>query len=372
MNGPRPSTAARRPRVAYGSAAAFGTLAIIFATVTTVIAFEQISVNQDRTRAAVDAAFAERSTFTALEDEETGVRGYVATGDRRFLEPYALGRAAYVAHRREARGDEGPVGLAAARVDRAGDALQPFFTQLIAEVESGRRAHAIARLREGKTLFDALRRQDALAFAALRHAIDGARAATHRAIILAQAAIIATALALLLAGAIAAQLFRAARESASLARRDPLTALPNRRAFEEELDHALRARASDEKVTVLYLDLDRFKAINDEFGHGAGDDVLALCGERLRRALRPGDFVARIGGDEFAALLIGVRRTAVLDAVVARITAAVDAPFAVAGTTVHIGASVGWAVAPEDGVDAAAILGVADAAMYRAKRAARA
>jgi diguanylate cyclase (GGDEF)-like protein len=150
---------------------------------------------------------------------------------------------------------------------------------------------------------------------------------------------------------------------------DSLTGLPNRALFLDRLKHAQEvAGRRGEDLTVLFIDLDRFKSVNDSLGHRAGDDLLAAVAERLRGCLRSSDTAARLGGDEFAVLLEGA---GVEDGVrVAQgIIAAVSDPFRVAGRDIFIGASIGIAPDRSRDADAGELLSNADVAMYRAKRA---
>lgn len=119
---------------------------------------------------------------------------------------------------------------------------------------------------------------------------------------------------------------------------------------------------------VIYVDLDDFKAVNDDFGHAAGDAVLVEAARRLRSSVRPTDLVARPGGDEFVVVCASLDSPAVAESVARRILALLAAPFALAGGTVSCGASVGLACT-DDGVDTAALLARADAALLEAKRA---
>jgi diguanylate cyclase (GGDEF)-like protein len=150
---------------------------------------------------------------------------------------------------------------------------------------------------------------------------------------------------------------------------DPLTGLPNRALI---LDHLRLALARSERqpstVGVLFVDLNRFKMINDTLGHQAGDAVLVATAERLRSALRPPDTVGRLGGDEFVVVCedIGGRSDAL--AVAARLVASLEAPVKVAGRDVRIRASIGVAVSTTGATDAAALLTEADGAMFWAKR----
>jgi diguanylate cyclase (GGDEF)-like protein len=149
---------------------------------------------------------------------------------------------------------------------------------------------------------------------------------------------------------------------------DPLTGLANRLLFSDRLTHVLQLHERDRRpVALVYLDLDRFKPVNDSHGHAAGDALLIAVAERLRTATRTVDTVARLGGDEFAVLLEDTDDPA---QTAARITAALAPAFTVAGVAHHVQASIGTAavIATEDGISADDLLARADAAMYHAKR----
>jgi len=149
---------------------------------------------------------------------------------------------------------------------------------------------------------------------------------------------------------------------------DSLTDLPNRTLFTDRLNVALaNARRAGQMVAVLFLDLDRFKAVNDTVGHGLGDELLRLVGERLVTLVRDGDTVARVGGDEFTLILPSVtRRDDVVD-VASRITETFRKPWSVGGHDFRVTASIGIAIYPDDGDDADLLVRNADTAMYRAK-----
>ncbi|MBX9961978.1 MAG: EAL domain-containing protein [Burkholderiales bacterium] len=154
-----------------------------------------------------------------------------------------------------------------------------------------------------------------------------------------------------------------------LAYEDTLTALPNRAMFLDRLQQAvLTARRTNDPVSVMMLDLDRFKVINDSLGHAAGDQVLREVAHRLRELLRDSDTVARLGGDEFAVLLPTGTSDGV--AIVAqRILRTLEAPIMLEGQPVDIGASIGVASFPEHDDEGDSLLRHADVAMYVAKRA---
>jgi diguanylate cyclase (GGDEF)-like protein len=154
---------------------------------------------------------------------------------------------------------------------------------------------------------------------------------------------------------------------------DSLTGLPNRAFFEGRLMRALRnANKLDERVAVLFLDSDRFKEINDTFGHAAGDAVLVAVAKRVRAQLREEDLVARLGGDEFAVLLTPLHKTEDAERIADKIIASMEAPILLPGNhQASTSLSIGIAVYPDHGVTPGTLLNAADEAMYQAKRLAR-
>jgi len=158
-----------------------------------------------------------------------------------------------------------------------------------------------------------------------------------------------------------------------LAAEDALTGLANRRTLIRSLDLLLGANAPNgsDKVAVFYLDLDRFKMVNDSQGHSAGDHILREVAERLKENLRATDLVARLGGDEFAVLLTLKDDDAACDLVARRLVDALSRPYDVNGSPVLIGVSIGIAVAPDDGQTSNDLLVAADLALYAAKSAGR-
>jgi len=157
-----------------------------------------------------------------------------------------------------------------------------------------------------------------------------------------------------------------------VAHHDGLTGLPNRLLFNDRIDQAVRlARRTGTQFALLYIDLDKFKPVNDTFGHAAGDELLKAVGTRIRRQVRDSDTVARMGGDEFAVLLLGIGGRAQAQAVAAKIAAALGDAIEIGSATLVAGiaGSIGIAIFPTDGTDAQALLEAADAAMYDAKNA---
>lgn len=150
---------------------------------------------------------------------------------------------------------------------------------------------------------------------------------------------------------------------------DPLTDLPNRTLFSDRLGQACaRARRSGDSFAVVMIDLDRFKEINDSFGHAAGDTVLVAIGNRLREHLREVDTIARLGGDEFAILLQHIDGEASAMAVAAKLTEMIGQPIVDGTRMLHVGASIGIALCPRLGFSPEGLLAAADEAMYEAKR----
>ena len=161
---------------------------------------------------------------------------------------------------------------------------------------------------------------------------------------------------------------RASVQIEHLAYYDGLTALPNRELFIDRLSLALvQAHRDNRKLAVLFLDLDRFKLINDSLGHAVGDELLRAMGKRVHEAVREGDTLARLGGDEFTLLLPGVHNAAEAARVAQKVLEAARAPFQLQGREVFVTTSIGISLYPEDGADAEALIRNADIAMYRAK-----
>ena len=167
-----------------------------------------------------------------------------------------------------------------------------------------------------------------------------------------------------------AQLQASEAQARHLAFHDVLTGLPNRALFNDRLDRALAMshRQSDHKFALLFLDLDRFKQVNDTLGHPAGDELIHEVGCRLRGLIREEDTVARLGGDEFAIILNNAPSKRKIDTFCRRVQVALNAPFTVVGSQAHVGVSIGIARAPHDGDDRLELTRKADIALYQAKR----
>lgn len=161
---------------------------------------------------------------------------------------------------------------------------------------------------------------------------------------------------------------RSKRKLREYAEQDGLTGLANRRFFSEEL---ARMCGQQEQFAVLFLDLDRFKAVNDTFGHATGDTLLQQVAGRLREAIRKEDILARLGGDEFAILQVPLTSDDAATALARRINLAIALPFFIEGQEISIGASVGIKLSSADEIDPQRLLNMADAALYLVKQAGR-
>jgi diguanylate cyclase (GGDEF)-like protein len=160
---------------------------------------------------------------------------------------------------------------------------------------------------------------------------------------------------------------RAEAKIAHLARHDMLTNLPNRLLFREHLENAFDRIQPDRGFAVHCLDLDHFKTVNDTLGHPIGDELLKLVAARLTEAVSPADFVARIGGDEFAVVQAHVDRPEQCSQLASRIVGQISAPYDIDGRHIVIGTSVGIAIAPNDGANPDVLLKNADMALYLSK-----
>ncbi|OZG74885.1 GGDEF domain-containing response regulator [Hahella sp. CCB-MM4] len=157
-------------------------------------------------------------------------------------------------------------------------------------------------------------------------------------------------------------------EIARLVRRDPLTGLGNRFIFEEHMELAIaRAGRNKSRLAVIFMDLDRFKDVNDTLGHHVGDLLLTLVGDRLRRLVRKSDFVARIGGDEFTVLLDDIQGYHDVEKIVSKIIEGVGRPAPVSNTTLDISVSIGVAIYPDNGSIGIELMQKADMALYESK-----
>ncbi|TFV98634.1 diguanylate cyclase [Oxalobacteraceae bacterium OM1] len=170
-----------------------------------------------------------------------------------------------------------------------------------------------------------------------------------------------------------ARALHAARQAMQLALYDPLTGLPNRKLLDERLTQALvKQKRSSGHLALLFIDLDKFKPVNDNFGHAYGDLLLKEVAHRLLACVRESDTASRLGGDEFVALLADVEGPHGVAVVADKVLRQLNAPYEISGQVFEISASIGAALYPEHGTDAKSLVRSADLAMYAAKDAGRA
>jgi diguanylate cyclase (GGDEF)-like protein len=160
-------------------------------------------------------------------------------------------------------------------------------------------------------------------------------------------------------------------EAQQKALHDPLTGLPNRELFAEVANQRLAVcRKEGTTLAVLYLDVDTFKSVNDNYGHAVGDALLCAVATRLRHAIRRADLAARVGGDEFTVLLVGIR-LGVAAKVAGRLGDLLSHPYPLGPLTLHTSVSIGVSEYPDSGASIPVLLASADEAMYKAKAAGR-
>jgi len=163
------------------------------------------------------------------------------------------------------------------------------------------------------------------------------------------------------------QASRAEKYVLKLAYNDTLTGLPNRTLFTEQLSKSLEDFTDGSMAAILFLDLDRFKLVNDTYGHDAGDLLLKVVAERLQRCIRQGDMVSRFGGDEFTIMLNKIKSFSAVEKIASKIHATLSRPFVFLGKEMHVSTSIGISLYPNDGEEIGVLLKNADIAMYRAK-----
>jgi diguanylate cyclase (GGDEF)-like protein len=154
----------------------------------------------------------------------------------------------------------------------------------------------------------------------------------------------------------------------ALARSDDLTGLPNRLSLREGFERFLALARPGDALAVHCLDLDKFKPVNDRYGHPAGDTLLRAVSERLSGVLRRGDIAARLGGDEFVILQTGIAHRDEVDMLARRILREIAKPFSIGGHRIEIGTCIGYALYPDDGADLDTLIGRADEALVGVKR----
>jgi diguanylate cyclase (GGDEF)-like protein len=171
---------------------------------------------------------------------------------------------------------------------------------------------------------------------------------------------------------LASSLKAANEQLRNMALHDPLTGLPNRILLDDRLEQAIRSAARDRhEFALLFVDLDRFKPVNDAHGHKVGDELLKVVAHRLRNCLRAADTVARTGGDEFVVVLHRIQSEAGIKDVGEKILAELSRPFGIGGLDLEISCSIGASIYPRDGIELQTLIVKADAAMYSAKKSGR-
>jgi diguanylate cyclase (GGDEF)-like protein len=171
---------------------------------------------------------------------------------------------------------------------------------------------------------------------------------------------------------VAKDLARSQEQAQNLLGRDPLSGLANRLLFGERLDEELnRLGRTGGGLAVMFLDLDRFKEVNDTYGHQAGDELIKMVAKRLSELLRSTDTLSRFGGDEFAVIQTALRSREDADSLARRILDSLTHPFEINGTPVSIGVSIGISLAPDNGLKREELMRLADTALYQAKSAGR-
>ena len=159
------------------------------------------------------------------------------------------------------------------------------------------------------------------------------------------------------------------RKLTEMAHFDKLTQLPNRAYFYIELEQEIRrAKRSKEKLSLMFIDLDGFKKVNDVYGHNVGDELLIRVARRLEKSVRDVDVVGRIGGDEFTILLTGIKESVNYEGFAQKIIEELNKDFVINHNVMNVGASIGVANYPEHGEDLETLINNADNAMYRAKK----
>lgn len=343
--------------------------------------YRHLSAVQADTEAQIASNLRARHLIQALmliQDAETGQRGFLLTGRDEYLHPYLqalrqIDRGLATLQRDYAHADNARSVTAAIEQE-----ARAKFSELQQTIELRRRLGLEAALPvvlqdTGKRLMDAIRADinqllEVEQATIDRSALRQSAAARHTVHLWA----VAAAVMLLPAGGCLILAFREVRqgrrEGARLAHassHDALTGLLNRPALLARLDAALAHRPQE--VGLLYLDLNGFKAINDDLGHAVGDRLLVEVARRLEVTLRPIDTIARLGGDEFVVLVEACTSPRFLDALAARVESALGALRLTERGDTRIGASVGTAWSLLDGPSATGLLEAADAAMYRRK-----
>ena len=343
-------------------------------------AYLEVTASIDRVQLLRDSI---EEYFDAMQDAETGQRGYLLTGREAYLQPY--NNAIPVVQKSlisiEARSQE--VGIGADSVAMLRKLTGDKVAELRHTIELRRNdgfdaARNVVLDDSGKSAMDQIRNIVAKiqvnAQDEIRRMEARSEASRERSIRFALAfALVVTATLVVAARVIIADLRKReslTRQLSEQASRDPLTNLPNRRFFLDMTRYALaQAKRNNVGVAIMFVDLDGFKNVNDTLGHEGGDKLLIEVAERFKVTARETDLLARLGGDEFAILIHEVTATEELATLAARLIDSLLQVNISVRQERYVGASIGIAVYPDDAIDAAQLLAMADQAMYGAKRA---
>lgn len=331
--------------------------------------FSLVQRSLDRQALLSGAAFAQRDRLLQIVNEETGMRGYVATGSDRYLEIYYASRGQWPRDTAVILNTQSAMPALEPRVRRsiaAAQAVQSYFENEIALMRAGRVSQAKSELSKGKALVDRLRALDATVQREADAQLNAQRMHTRFLAIAGITASIALCIVLLVWVAGFIFVLRRARNYRLSSQIDPLTGAQNRRGAFAAIDAQLGAMQQRE-FGLVFLDLDGFKKINDIHGHATGDDILRQVTSRLQAELRPADSVCRIGGDEFICVIAPPASAEQVRAVAERLRRSVGRPYEFGSDSYVVGCSVGVSMFPQHGKTAELLLARADSAMYAAK-----
>jgi diguanylate cyclase (GGDEF)-like protein len=325
------------------------------------------------------------SVLIDLIDAETGQRGFLLTGDERYLEPYQRGRK----HIQEMLRSQQRFGYMREQLGADGEAIMRLAegkleelgrTVALRRADNPAAALQVVKQGYGKAVMDSNRLLIERNLARLRHERDVILDHLH--VRFWRAAIFLIGLLLTISGLAFdtwRRLTQAVRTNRRLANElsreathDVLTGLPNRRFFDKWAHHLIKkSRREYQPFTLMLIDLDGFKKVNDTLGHAAGDEVLVQAAARLQKSLRGNELLARLGGDEFGVLIEGAISHIELTSLGNRLIASL-APSLCAGLPDQaVGASIGVSQSPENGPDTASLKAAADAALYESKEGGR-
>lgn len=318
----------------------------------------------------VDVSAREHDWLLQLVNEETGVRGYVATNDPRFLQIYYASMRQDVVNEATLTSqlDAFPrLEPTLAAITVQANRVRRYFKDEIQLVESGDASRARTNLSRGKVLFDNLRDADFTAERATNVAVQRQRSRTVALVRAAFATGLVLIAALVLFVVVLAVTLRRAHFYHLRSMRDELTGAGNRLRAITAIRELLREHVNEE-FAVLFIDLDGFKAVNDTYGHAAGDAILQSVAARLRNELRDTDVVCRLGGDEFACIIGPPTDIEKARSIAARLRKAIAQPYTRGDERYVIDCSAGVSLYPFDGTTVDALLARADSAMYAVKK----